>query len=143
MKKTLTVSILTLAFMGGFLVFYNSKPVPSPQKWESRIDDQENVTVTITPIAIDLSSETAEWKFDVVLSTHSVELDQDMVQVAALVDDGGNEYKPLRWEGAPAGGHHREGLLIFSPVAPYPRNLKLIVNDVGGAQRLFEWTLVK
>ena len=152
MNKAITIFVLALAFIGGFLIFYNPKPVSSPnennseainteQKWESKIDEQASVTVTVTPS--DLSLKSNEWKFDVVLSTHSVELDQDMTKVAILIDDYGKEYSPARWEGAPAGGHHREGILFFVPITPYPQHLKLNIKDVGGVQRLFSWTLVE
>ena len=152
MNKAITIFVLVLAFIGGFLIFYNPKPASSPtkdnsqtidmeQKWESKIDDQASVTITVTPS--DLSLESNEWKFDVVMDTHSVELDQDMTKVAILTDDSGKEYGPVRWEGAPAGGHHREGILFFVPITPYPQHLKLNIKDVGGVQRLFSWTLVE
>jgi len=152
MEKSVITILSLIAFVGGFLIFYNPKPASSPtqenssvsntqQKWESKVDDQTSVTVTVTPS--DLSAESGEWKFDIVMSTHSVELDQDMTKVAILVDDFDKEYSPIRWEGAPAGGHHREGVLIFAPVAPYPQDLKLNIKDIGGVQRLFSWILVK
>ena len=152
MNKAITIFILALAFIGGFLIFYNPKPTSLPtqknssvsetqQKWETKIDDQASVTVTVTPIILSVESE--EWKFDVVMDTHSVELDQDMTKVAILTDDSGKEYGPVRWEGAPAGGHHREGILFFVPITPYPQHLKLNIKDVGGVQRLFSWTLVE
>ena len=148
MNKAITIFVLALAFIGGFLIFYNPKPVSSPnennseainteQKWESKIDEQASVTVTVTPS--DLSLKSNEWKFDVVLSTHSVELDQDMTQVAVLVDDGGNEYKPLRWEGAPAGGHHREGVLTFNRITLASKSIELKVSGVGDVVRSFTW----
>ena len=147
MKKALTISILALAFIGGFLIFYNPKPASSPtennsetldtiQKWESKIDEQASVTVTVTPS--DLSLESKEWKFDVVLNTHSVELDQDMTNVAVLMDDD-KEYKPLRWEGAPAGGHHREGVLVFSPITPAPKSIELKITGIADTVRTFNW----
>ena len=152
MNKAAIIPVLALVLVGAFIVFYNSKPVPSPAqsslsteetqaKWESKTDDQGSVTVTVTPVAIDLSSQTTEWKFDIVLNTHSVELNQDLTEVATIVDDAGKEYKPLRWEGAEAGGHHREGMLVFAPINPYPRYLKLIIKSVGDVERLFSWTL--
>ena len=152
MNKAITIFILALAFIGGFLIFYNPKPTSLPtqknssvsetqQKWETKIDDQAGVTVTVTPTL--LSEESREWKFDITLSTHSVELDQDMTKVAILADDSGKEYRPARWEGAPAGGHHREGTLFFAPITPYPQHLKLNIKDVGGIQRLFSWTLAE
>lgn len=149
-KKMITVSILVLAFIGGFLLFYKHKPVSSPttdnstasstpRQWETRTDEQANVTVTVTPS--NLMFDSKEWTFDVVLNTHSVELDQDMSNIVVLVDDSGKEYKPLRWEGAPAGGHHREGTLIFIPITPYPEHLKLNMRDIGGVERSFAWDL--
>ena len=152
MNKAITIFILALAFVGVFLVFYKPKPTSLPtqenssvpetqQKWESKIDDQASVTVTVTPTL--LSEESREWKFDITLSTHSVELDQDMTEIAILTDDSGKEYGPVRWEGAEPGGHHREGILFFVPITPYPQHLKLNIKAVGGVQRLFSWTLVE
>ena len=152
MNKAITIFILALAFVGVFLVFYKPKPTSLPsqenssvtetqQKWESKTDDQASVTVTVTPTL--LSAESREWKFDVIMDTHSVELDQDMTEVAILTDDSGKEYSPARWEGAPTGGHHREGTLFFAPITPYPQHLKLNIKDVGGIQRLFSWTLAE
>lgn len=152
MNKTITIFILALAFIGGFLIFYNPKPASFPtqsnsdvsdslQKWEPKIDEQASVTVTVTPS--DLGVDSKEWKLDIVMSTHSVELDQDMTAVAVLVDDFGKEYSPVRWEGAPAGGHHREGALIFAPITLYPQHLKLNIKDIGGVQRSFSWTLIE
>ncbi len=140
--------LLVAAFIGGFLFFYDPKPVSNPtqndsptaetqQKWESKIDDQANVTVTVIPTA--LSTDSKEWKFDVVLNTHSVELDQDMAEVTTLIDAGGKEYEPLRWEGTEEGGHHREGVLIFGPILPLPQSFELKITGIGGVDRNFTW----
>ena len=150
MNKTITIFILALAFIGGFLIFYNPKPASLPaqsnsdvsdslQKWESKIDEQASVTVTVTPS--DLGVDSKEWKFNVVMDTHSVELDQDIVETAILIDNPGEEYKPLRWEGAGPGGHHREGTLIFAPIKPYPQHLSLIIKNIGGKDRAFAWII--
>ena len=149
-KKVVTVSILVLVLIGGFLIFYNPKTVSTPtqnnpdisdasQRWESKIDDQASVTVTVTPTM--LSEESGEWKFNIVLSTHSVELNQDMTKIAALIDDSGKEYSPVRWEGASAGGHHREGVLIFNKITPSPKSVELRISDMGGVFRNFNWQL--
>jgi len=150
MNKAITIFTLVLAFIGGFLIFYNPKPASSPaennsetldtaQKWESKIDEQASVTVTVTPS--DLGVESKEWRFDVVLSTHSVELDQDMTKVAILTDDSGKEYNPARWEGAEPGGHHREGVLIFSPITLTPKSVELKITGVADTLRTFNWQL--
>ena len=149
-KKVITISILALAFMGGFLVFYNPKTVSTPptqnnfdisgtvQKWESKIDNQASVTVTVTPTL--LGEKSGEWKFDVVMDTHSVELDQDMTKVAILINEQGKEYKAQSWDG-PTGGHHREGILTFSKITPTPKSVELKISDIGGVVRTFNWQL--
>jgi len=149
MNKTITIFILALAFMGGFLVFYNPKTVSNPtqnnsdapstlQKWESKIDEQASVTVTVTPTL--LSEESEEWKFDVVMDTHSVELEQDMTKIVVLVDDQGKEYAPISWEG-PTGGHHREGVLSFNSVES-TKWVEIKINDIAGIpERSFKWSL--
>lgn len=150
MNKTITILTLLLAFIGGFLIFYNPKPASSPtqnnsdvfdtsQKWESKIDEQASVTVTVTPTI--LSAESEEWKFDIIMNTHSVELDQDMIKIAKLIDDSGKEYIPLRWEGAEAGGHHREGVLVFSPITPTPNSVELKITGIADTVRTFNWLI--
>jgi len=108
--------------------------------WETKTDDQANVTVKATPV--ELSNQSPEWKFDITFDTHSVELDQDLVQIAALVDNQGTRYNPVRWEG-PTGGHHREGVLVFNRISPTPRSITLAMNGVGGVARDFAWQLTK
>ena len=121
--------------MGGFLIFYN----PKPENWESKTDNQAAVSITVT--SIDISSQSKEWKFDIVMDTHSVELDQDMTEFAVLIDDQDKEYKPIGWEG-PSGGHHREGVLVFDPIEPMPKYIELKIKNIGGVtERLFKWNI--
>ena len=150
MKKTVITILSLAAFIGGFLIFYQSRPVGqgtpvtnqtgrqtnSSQKWETKTDDQASITVVVTPL--DLSPNSTEWKFDIGMNTHSVELDQDMTTSVVLVDDQGKEYKPLTWEG-PAGGHHREGVLTFNRITPTPKSVKLTISGIGGVVRNFTW----
>ena len=151
--KTKIVTILSvLAVVGGFLIFYQNRPVvqktpatsetsqqaSNPQKWETKTEEQGNVTIVVTPL--DLSSQSAEWKFDVGMNTHSVELDQDMVRSVVLVDDQGKEYKPTGWDG-PVGGHHREGVLTFDTITPTPKSVELKISDIGSVIRTFTWQL--
>lgn len=82
--------------------------------------------------------------FDIVMDTHSVDLDgYDLKALAVLKDESGNEYRPTAWDSA-AGGHHRTGKLAFA----LPDSLKqgeaksvtLVVRKVAGvAERVFEW----
>ena len=149
-NKTLTILTLALAFLGGFLFFYRGGPtrelVPvanqvseqttTKQTWETKTEEQASVTVVVTPL--DLSLDSKEWKFDVGMNTHSVELDQDMTKIAVLVDDQGKEYKPLSWDG-PVGGHHREGVLIFNQITPTPKSVELKISGIGDVIRSFTW----
>ena len=154
MNKMLPALALLAALAVGSFVFYQNRPAEqktpaSPetvreagdsQKWETKTDDQEGVTIVVTPL--DISPQSAEWKFDVGINTHSVELDQDMTTIAVLTDEQGTEYTPVGWEGAPAGGHHREGVLTFSALKPAPRSVGLTIKDIGGIpERLFKWDL--
>ena len=104
------------------------------------LEPQENnegaVTIRVMP---KLSSEIS---FQISLNTHSEELNADLTQVATLEDENGKEYKPMRWEGDPPGGHHREGVLIFGPISPVLRTIKLVIQNIGGiAKREFLWTI--
>jgi len=150
MNKTITVLTLALAFLGGFLFFYRGGPTKqiapitnqkaeqanTSQRWVQKIDEQSEATVVVTPI--DILSQSKEWKFDIGMNTHSVELDQDMIKVAVLVDDYGKEYKPIAWEG-PTGGHHREGVLKFNQITPVPKSIKLKISGIGDVVRSFTW----
>jgi ATP-dependent protease ClpP protease subunit len=150
-NKTLTILTLALAFLGGFLFFYRGGPTKelapianqtseqstTKQTWETKTEEQESVTVVVTPL--DLSLNSKEWKFNIVMDTHSVELDQDMTKIAVLVDDQGKEYKPIRWEGAEAGGHHREGVLIFNRIKPVSKSVELKISGIGDVVRSFTW----
>lgn len=98
------------------------------------------VTVAITPQSLDPNSST--WNFEISLNTHSEELSADLVAVSELTDDQGKSYKPISWEGAPPGGHHREGVLRFSLISPKPKSLELKIKNVGGvSERRFKWNL--
>lgn len=147
-KKTITISLLAVAVIGGFLVLYDPKTTSAPtendsdissgvaERLETKTDVQASVTVAVTPMLF--SPEESEWKFSVVMNTHSVELDHDMTQIAVLVDDQGKEYKPLNWEGS-TGSHHREGVLTFSRVTPAPQSIELRISHIGGVVRSFTW----
>ena len=100
----------------------------------------KNPTDTSAPIA-----------FKVAMDTHSVDLDKvDLGKVALLRNDQGREVKPEAWD-APAGGHHREGSLLFpsqdgsgSPmVGVGVKALELVIRDVAGVkERVLRWELL-
>ena len=107
--------------------------------FETKTDEQGQVSVKVTP---QILTDSTQWKFDVVFDTHSVDLNQDLVQIAILADDRGNEYQPTAWEGPGPGGHHRAGVLIFNPIKPSPRYIELKIRNLGGViERSFRWSL--
>ncbi|KKW33660.1 MAG: hypothetical protein UY80_C0036G0004 [Parcubacteria group bacterium GW2011_GWB1_53_43] len=128
------------------LIFLAYTKWASPQKesdtvriWQTQTDEQANVTVAVTPV--DLSPQVKEWKFDIVMNTHSVELGQNMAESTVLMDDSGKEYKPLRWEGAAPGGHHREVVLSFSRLTSAPKSIELKITGIADTIRTFTWQL--
>lgn len=153
MNRSKQIILIGVIVVGGMLAYYRNRPseqqaptvnVPTRQdgtnsNWPTKSDDQAAVNVTVTPL--ELSPQAKEWKFDVGMNTHSVTLDQDMLKVAILLDDRGNEYKPLLWEGDPAGGHHREGVLVFSSIISAPKSVELKISGIGGVERSFIWRL--
>ena len=104
--------------------------------WETKTDDQAGVTVVVTPL--ELSNQSQEWRFEITMDTHSVALDQNLIESSLLVDGSGNEFKPIRWDG-PVGGHHREGILVFNPISPLPQLFELKITGINDAVRKFTW----
>ncbi|MDP2933032.1 MAG: hypothetical protein Q8N81_02780 [bacterium] len=108
--------------------------------FQSQTDEQGEVVVEVTPI--ELIKNAPVWKFQVVQNTHSVELGADMAKSSVLVDDSGREYPALSWEGAPSGGHHRQGILSFAPITPTPKFVEIRISGIGGIEsRSFKWQL--
>ena len=98
------------------------------------------VTVIVTPI--NLARDAATWEFKVVLDTHSQELSEDLQRSAVLVSADGRQQQPIAWVGAPAGGHHREGILRFAAITPAPEALELRLQRPNeAAARTFRWQL--
>lgn len=112
----------------------------SRQQWETKTDDRPPVAIKVTPIELGTGKGVQEWKFYIAFDTHSGSLDQDVTQIATLVDGTGNIYEPIGWEGAGPGGHHREGVLVFGPINQFPQSIELKIRDAGGIpERSFKW----
>ena len=107
---------------------------------DTRSSTAAGVTVKVTPK--DVAPGSATWTFVVVLDTHSQDLSDDLVKSSVLLDAQGVRYAPLAWEGAPPGGHHREGVLRFKTPTPAPQAIELQIRRPGeSAPRSFRWTL--
>jgi len=109
-----------------------------------RIDQQGAIIVEITPLNLDSPTDTLE--FDVVLTTHSIDLSMDLAAVSTLTTDTGVSVESTLWD-APLGGHHVEGKLIFpatkdgKPILEGATKLTLTIVNVDAPTRIFEWEL--
>lgn len=102
-------------------------------------DSQRGVTVEVGPKDIVPGKAV---RFDVTLSTHSVELGFDLTKIATLEDGKGNVLTPTGWEGSPPGGHHRSGVLSFPPLADGVAKIKLLLKGIADVpERVFAWQL--
>ena len=98
------------------------------------------VTIKVTPR--NLASNAGSWEFAIVLDTHSAELNDDLVKSSSLLDGAAGRLAAVGWDGAPPGGHHREGVLRFKPVSPQPQSIELQITRAGeDAPRSFRWQL--
>jgi hypothetical protein len=81
-------------------------------------------------------------RFQVVLDTHSVNLDAyDLGSIAALRDDTQKTYGPTAIENK-GSGHHREAVVTFPKLSPGAKWIELIIKDVAGVkERTFTWNL--
>ena len=98
--------------------------------------------VSVAVTAGNLGPDTSVWDFAVVLDSPRRNLPDDLLRSAVLVDPQGRKYKPLIWEGAPASGDHRAGVLKFIAVKPRPDWVELRISRQGEKKpRSFSWLL--
>jgi hypothetical protein len=98
--------------------------------------------VTVAATAGNLGPQTTVWDFAVVLDSADQDLGDDLVKSAVLLDANGHEQQALIWEGAPAAGMHRAGVLKFIAVSPRPEWIELRITRPGEAKpRSFSWLL--
>lgn len=127
------------------------KPAPASMESASpdfdsatRMDDQGGIIFEVTPLNLDQNVESFE--FNIILTTHSIDLSMDLAATATLATDTGVIVKSTLWD-APRGGHHVEGKLIFPAtvngrsVLDGAAKLTLTVTDVYAPVRVFEWEL--
>src|SRR3989344_3800626 len=106
----------------------------------SQTNSEGLVTVRVTPK--DLLQSSPTWDFEIVLDTHSGNLDQDLTKIAVMADDRGNQFAPVAWEGDPPQGHHRQGTLKFKLLSPKPKSIELKIGKIGDVnERSFNWDL--
>jgi len=136
MRRIATIACaLLLALFGP--AFAIAQPA-APTALASQTSGGGGVTVKVTPK--DLAADAPRWQFELVFDTHSVELNHDVVSIAALIDAAGRSHVPLAWDGDPPGGHHRKGVLSFKPLGAVDE-ITLRIREVGVPERMFRWSL--
>jgi hypothetical protein len=109
-----------------------------PWDLSPRTNSGGGITISVQPLAPSADGKT--WEFSVALNTHSVALDYDLTQDVILRDDRGEQFQPLAWDGSPAGGHHRNGILRFNAIQPAGTYLEMVIRGVAGVpERVFRW----
>lgn len=131
--KVLIAGLLLSGVVGGSESFGATAPRTS------RTDSGGGVTVKVTYLD---SKGTDDLRFQLVLDTHSVNLDSyDLKTISVLRDDAGNTYLPTAVENK-GSGHHREATVSFAKIANGTKRVELMVKDVAGVkERVFRWEL--
>lgn len=110
----------------------------------TRMDDQGAIVFEVTPLNLDRTADSFE--FNIVLTTHSVDLSMDLAATATLETDTGVSVNSTLWD-APRGGHHVNGKLIFPAMVDgkslleSATKLTLTITAVDAPTRIFEWEL--
>lgn len=149
--RFIAIGIVLVFLLYYFFVVYK-KDQPNPQiqnkqaqtanqtEWETKIDEQEPVLIKVTPLQLGAGQDS--WKFEIDFTTHSIDLDIDVAKVTTLINDKGNSFQPISWEGPGPGGHHISGTLMFKAITPVPKFIELKIKDVGGVfERSFRWDI--
>jgi len=104
----------------------------------AQTSDERGVKVTVVPKKF---LDKATWDFSVTVETHTQPLSDDLAKSSLLIAEG-RQYLPLGWEGAPAGGHHRKGVLHFKAIVPQPKSIELQIRLLADpSPRSFKWLL--
>jgi hypothetical protein len=158
MKRLLVPAVLILSLVlaacSATVTPLPSDPQTAPVSKESaspsndsatRIDEQGAIIFEVTPLNLDQT--TAEsFEFNIVLTTHSIDLSMDLAAAATLATDTGIIVNSTLWD-APRGGHHVEGKLFFpvtvdgKSILDGATKLTLTITDVDAPTRIFEWDL--
>jgi hypothetical protein len=145
MKRLIPVLILTVSlFLVACAPTQKDSAVGTDTDNLTRTEIQGEVTLKITPLNLDNPGDTLE--FEVVLDTHTLELDMDLAALATLTTDTGLTLQPTLWD-APKGGHHAEGTLAFpatldgKSILDSVKQLTLTISNIDNATGIFTWDL--
>ncbi|MEK9178631.1 MAG: hypothetical protein AAB801_02510 [Patescibacteria group bacterium] len=141
----LLLLFLLILIVSATLVGLNETKDPEVNKTETAIEENTLSPQTNSDGEIEVkaepkvSNDKKMWNFRITLTAHSGSLDEDLTKASLVIDDQGNKLNPLRWEGSPPGGHHREGTLFFPSFSKSPKFVTLVIQNIGGVERTFSW----
>jgi len=135
-------AVIVLAILALLIFFAPPRNVPpsiASAALEEKTNSENGLTVSATPVDFDADKPV---KFGIKFNTHQGSLDFDVTKVSVLEDSNGMIYNAASWDGAAAGGHHREGILAFPKLSGNPSSMSLAIKDVyGTGERVFWWYL--
>ncbi len=103
----------------------------------SKAQTKEKGSVVVEATVLSLSAKDNA-SFTVSLTTHSGDLDYDLLAISKLTDNKGNVYSPISWTGE-KGGHHISGTLTFSKLLQEALSVTLTISKIDNQDRVFEW----
>jgi|SRR3989344_5603655 len=107
------------------------------QDWKLLVDEKDGISVEAQPIKLSHDENSV---FKITFTTHQGSLDFDPAKISVLQDNNGKKILPIKWDGSPAGGHHRTGTLIFPKIDGDAMEVSLLIA-VNKSERKFEWSL--
>ena len=104
-------------------------------------DSGGGVTVNVTYVH---PKDTNEIRFEVVMDSHTVNLDPyDLKALSLLRDDTGKNYQPTKLA-SKGSGHHREFTISFPKISPPAKRMELVIKEVAGIkERMFFFWISK
>ena len=138
--KKIILIIITILIVAAEVYKYKFAKSPQEIYLSTQTSSDDQVTVNVKPTS--LSKNASTWDFEITLDTHSGSLDKDLVEIATLSDEKGNQRTPTSWQGDPSGGHHRKGILSFPSVSSKSKVVTLKIRDLGEtSERIFSWEI--
>lgn len=138
----LIVSTVAVIFAISKPMIFNKNNIVSSEQTILSPQTNSEGSVTVKVIPKDLSQSSSSWDFEIVLDTHSGNLDQDLTKNSVLIDDKGNQFNPISWEGDLPQGHHRQGVLKFNQIIPRPKSVELKISQISETnEKIFTWDL--
>ena len=137
---TLVLS-LVIATTVGWVAFSQSSNAETSDNevvvLQRKVSEVNGLTIEVSPLPFSFDKDV---RFQIKMDTHSGDLSFELADVSNLESSSGKVYTPKEWAGSPAGGHHREGVLSFPPLSDKPASIRLILKELYGVDRVFEWS---